>query len=562
MLGEIQNHEIPKNVRNIATERRIDPARIFKVLEDALLKSLVCVYGKARLAVEINHDSGVISIMECRKIVPDEEYDENHDFFYEPNNDETKEESSINDISANNSNYIISDEEEKPYHYRTISFSEAKKINQEVKIGSMINLDIPNAWNNFKKTKNLIKIFNKDFMQHLTVLIREQEYNHFITKQGTMINAVVKRLTRDGYILIYDNYEILLPSKSDLQNTHNEKDKKINYLNSETILNERFGIEDSINVYIKSVVNNTFVRYQVLASRTHPMLLAELLKQNVPEIRDEEIIINKIVRIPGLRAKVVVHSIDKNLDPVGACIGIRGARIKAISQELKGEKIDVIEYSSNIDDLVKNAIYPVKPLRISIDDDEKKIFITVADKDLSNAIGKQGVNTKLLSSLINSRIIMISESVDATQKLNDFKKSVEEFKNSLDVDEIIAQLLVVAGFKSIHSVIKCEKSQLMKIEHFNEELIDELRNRAKEFLDEERNKKIEGIEQNYLDCVNKYDDTMTLLIKLIDNNIKSLQDLADLDIYELMEIINDDILNESTLSEMIIDARKKINEIE
>ena len=253
--------------------------------------------------------------------------------------------------------------------------------------------------------------------------------------------------------------------------------------------------------------------------------------------------------------------LDKNLDPVGACIGIRGARIKAISQELRGEKIDVIEYSSNVDDLIKNAIYPVKPLRISIDDEEKKIFVTVADKDLSNAIGKQGVNTKLLSSLINSRIIMVSESVDATKKLNDFKKSVEEFKNNLDVDEIIAQLLVVAGFKSIDALIKCEKSELMKIEHFNEELIDELRNRAQEFLDEERNKKIQNIEQNYLDCVNKYDDTMILLIKLIDNNIKSLQDLADLDIYELMEIINDNSFNESTLSEMIIDARKKINEI-
>ncbi len=138
MLGEIQNHEIPKNVRNIATERKIDPSRIFKILEDALLKSLVCVYGKARLAVEINHDSGAIFIMECRKVVPDEEYDEDHNLFYE------EDEDCEGNIDADGS------AEMKPYHYRTINLTEAKKINKDISVGDMININIPNAWTSHK----------------------------------------------------------------------------------------------------------------------------------------------------------------------------------------------------------------------------------------------------------------------------------------------------------------------------------------------------------------------------------------------------------------------------
>jgi N utilization substance protein A len=395
------------------------------------------------------------------------------------------------------------------------------------------------------------------------VLIREQEYSHFIKKQGTLITAVVRRFSRDGYILSYDNYEFLLPSNPNISSDKSSAKDKLDlksHFRSETILGERFGTDDNVNVYIKSVVNEPNTKYQVIASRTHPSFLEELLKQNVPEIRDERILINKIVRIPGLRAKVVVHSTDKNLDPVGACIGIRGARIKAISQELCGEKIDVIEYSDSLEIMVQNAIKPVKPIRVNADNDNKKIIVVVSNKDLSNAIGKRGVNTKLLSSMMNYKIVMLSEEVDDAEKKTEFVRLVSEFEKALDVEEIIAQLLVVAGYKSVQAIATSENNDLMKIEHFNEELVEELKSRANSYLESIETSKIMTVEKSYADFVNSFTEDKSLLLILIDNNIKTFQDLADLDIYELSDILqsSNSYYSEEVLSDILVKARKTI----
>jgi N utilization substance protein A len=552
MLNEFQNHEIPKNIRNIAAERKINSEKIFAAMEDAIEKSLVSAYGNAKVSVEINHDSGVINIFELHKVVADEEYDEKHTILYEEEEDTDDE----------NFHYSYKDSEEiiekpkKMIHYRAMRLSEAKRIDPMVKVGNIIPMIIDNAWINLSKSKDLIKTFNRNFSKQINILSREQKYEFFLKKQGTIVSATVKRFAKEGYILIYDNSEILLPAEMNFGKI--EVEEKIGRgLRSEVINKERFSLDETIQVYIKSVSDDKFAKYQVIASRTHPGFLAELLKQTVPEIRDEQIIIKNIERIPGIKAKVIVHSMDKNLDPVGSCVGVKGVRIKSISEELKGEKIDIVEDSSDVIEFIKNSMRPVKPLRIMIDEEEQKITIAVQDQDLSSAIGKFGCNTKLLSRLLKMKVAMVSDTVDTEQKLNEFRKIVEEFKVALDVEEIIAQLLVSGGYKSLKALAKSEIQDLMKIEYFDEELAQEIKNRAMEYINEIYKEKIKDIDQEYVNFISSYVDEDDFLIKLIDSNIKTLNDFADLDVDEVFEIVGKCGIDEEEIGNIIISARKK-----
>ena len=561
MLGEIQNHEIPKNVRTIAADRKINPSRIFSALEDAILKALVCIYGKAKLVVEINTDSGIITISESCKVVPDSEYDKNADILYEEESEILKE---IKEPYQRGCQILGIEEDAKPFHYRTISLTEARKIDSKAIEGSIVNIQIVNAWNDITKTKNFIKIFSKDFSQKLTSLTREQEYSHFIKKEGTLITGVVQRFSHDGYILMHDNYEILLPSTpfNGIATKPVANDEKKSYFRSETILSERFGIGTTVNVFVKSVSKDPKAKYQVITSRTHPLFLSELLRQNVPEVRDQQILINKIVRIPGLRAKIVVHSTDKNVDPTGACIGMRGARIKSISQELCGEKIDIIEFSESTEVMIQSAIRPVTLVETIIDHARKRITVVVPDKDVSSAVGKRGVNTKLLGEMLRYNIIVSGEESRNISKKEEFVRSTTEIEKALDVEEIIAQLLVSAGRKSIEDIAHADESALMKIEYFDEDLAKELKNRAIMHLESIRMQKLEGLGPVYLDLVQKFDKNNYLMVTLIDSNVKTIEELADLDIDELLDIIRDESYTEEVLSEMLIRARKIVNEID
>ena len=552
MLNEFQNHEIPKNIRNIASERKIDSEKIFTAMEEAIVKSLVAAYGDAKVSVNINHDSGVINIFELHKVVSDEDYKYKHEILYEEEEDNDDE----------NFQYLHRNDEgdvEKPkktIHYRAMQLSDARKIDSMVKVGNIIPMIIDNAWMNLRKSKDLIKTFNRNFARRINILSREQKYDFFLKRQGTLISATVKRFAKEGYILIYDNSEILLPS--DMNFEENKIEEKFGrVLRSETINKERFSLDESIQVYIKSVSDDKFAKYQVLASRTHPLFLSELLKQAVPEIRDEQIIIKNIERIPGIKAKVVVHSMDKNLDPVGSCVGVKGVRIKSISEELRGERIDIVEDSSDMIEFIKNAMRPVKPLRIIIDEDEQKITIAVQDQDLSSAIGKFGCNTKLLSRLLKMRVAMVSDTVDTEQKLNEFRKCVEEFKIALDVEEIIAQLLVSSGYKSLKAIAKSEISSLMKIEYFDEGLAEEIKNRALEYIEGVYKKKTKDIDQDYINFIRLYIDDDDFVLKLTDSEIKTLSDFADLAVDEVFDIIGKYEISEEEIGDIIIAARKK-----
>ncbi len=563
MLNEFQNHDIPKNIRIIASEKKIDSERIFSAMEDALVKSMVCAYGNAKVSVSIDHDSGAITIFELHKAVADADYDENHTILYEEEDDEESD------------SYFGHHEEEvekpkKTVHYRAMPLKKAKEIDHNAKVGSILPIVIEGAWSNIGKSKNLIKIFNRNFARQLDVLMREQRYEFFLEKQGTIIAATVKRFAKEGYILMYDNNEILLPSEINFQQNNDENQKiQTSALRSETIKNERFSkliskvkVENTINVFIKSVSDNKFAKYQVIASRTHPLFLAELLKKNVPEIRDEQIIIKNIERMPGLKAKVLVHSTDKSIDAVGACVGVRGVRIKSISEELNGERIDIIEDSDDILELIKNSMHPVKPLRIMIDEDEEKVKIAVMDQDLSSAIGKLGCNTKLLSRLLKMKVMMVSDTQDTTEKLNDFKKCVDEFKDALDVEEIIAQLLVSAGYKSLKSIANGDVANLMKVEYFDEELAQEIQSRAIEYIENQYKEKTKDIDKNYIDFLRSYIDDDNFVIKLIDGNIKNLNDFADLATDEVFDIVGSQNISEEMMGDIIIAARKKVGLID
>lgn len=559
MLNELQNHEIPKNIRNIATERKIDSDRVFSVMEEALVKSLVSAYGNAKVSVTINHDSGAINIFELHKVVADEDYNPKNTVLYEEEDDDEDEEG-FHYFHRPDEGAV--EKKKKVVHYRAMKLNDARKIDPMTRVGNVIPVVIENAWANLGKSKDLIKIFNRNFAKRINVLTREQKYEFFLKRQDTMIVATVKRFAKEGYILIYDNSEVLLPSSMNFDNDNNTEIKYGKGLKPETIGNERFSLDETIQVYIKSVSNDKFAKYQVIASRTHPMFLAELLKQSVPEIRDGQIIIKNIERIPGVKAKVVVHSTDKNIDPVGSCVGVRGIRIKSISEELKGERIDIVEDSDDIIEFIKNAMRPIKPLRVMIDDEEQKITIAVMDQDLSSAIGKFGCNTKLLSRLLKMRVAMVSDTVDTEQKLNEFKKLVEEFKIALDVEEIIAQLLVSGGYKSLKAIAKSDTSALMKIEYFDEELAKEIKNRSLEYIENMYKEKTKDVDKDYIDFIRSYVDDDDFMLKLIDGEIRTLSDFADLAVDEVFDIIGRYDITDDEVSEMVIAARKKIGLID
>jgi N utilization substance protein A len=552
MLNELQNHEIPKNIRNIAAERKIDSEKIFAAMEDSIAKSLVAAYGNAKVSVSINHDSGIINIFELHKVIADEEYGESQTILYEEEEDEDNEDFQY--LHRNDNEIPV--KPKKVVHYRAMKLSDARKIDAMTRVGDIIPMVIENAWVNLSKSKDLIRTFNRNFSRQVNVLTREQKYDFFLKRVGTIVSATVKRFAKEGYILIYDNSEILLPS--DMNFEGNRVEEKLGRgLRSETIGKERFSLDETIQVYIKSVSDDKFAKYQVIASRTHPMFLAELLKQTVPEIRDEQIIIKNIERMPGVKAKVVVHSMDKNLDSVGSCVGVRGVRIKSISEELKGERIDIIEDSNDIIEFVKNAMRPVKPLRIMIDEEEQKITIAVPDQDISSAIGKFGSNTKLLSRLLKMKVAMVSDTVDTEEKLNEFRKLVEDFKIALDVEEIIAQLLVSSGFKSLKAVASSEVSTLMKIEYFDEELAEEIKNRAIEYAEGIYKEKTKDVDQEYINFIRSYVDEDDFVLKLINGGVKTLNDFADLSVDEVFDVIGKHDMDEDEMGEMIIAARKK-----
>ncbi len=325
----------------------------------------------------------------------------------------------------------------------------------------------------------------------------------------------------------------------------------------EIIPRENLRRGDRVKSYLYNVSQDT-KGPQIFLSRTHPQFLANLFTQEVPEISDGIIEIKSVARDPGSRAKIAVYSSDKTIDPVGACVGMRGSRVQAVVTELQGEKIDIVTWSEDKATYIVNALAPAQISKVIFEEDSDKIKVIIPEDQLSLAIGRKGQNVRLASILTNCEIDIIDEKDEKNKRNEEIKKLSEIFMKELDVDEVIAHLLATEGFTSINDIAESNDTDFKAIEGFDENLIKDIKERAKQTLvkelgELEKKKK----ELNISDDIQKIKKfTIYDLIKLGENNIKTLNDLADLSSDELLDLLDAKNIKKVDADEIIMKSRE------
>lgn len=420
---------------------------------------------------------------------------------------------------------------------QTIPLAKARLIRPDVNIGEEITEDL--SWVGLLSVSRGVAREAYDTIKKCVreaVLERQyQQYKNFLYQ---IVMGTVTRIEHGNVIINIGNAEACLPMNN-------------------LIPGEVFRKKDHVKACISNVRQSN-TGYQVFLSRIHKELISELFKQEIPEIQDNVIIIKAVARDPGSRAKVAVHCLDKNIDPIGACIGIKGIRIQAIMQELRGEKIDIVLYSANLANFVINTVKTHEVIRVTIDEESHSIELVVPDNQLSMVIGKRGQNIRLISELIGWKINVKSEKEDTEQRMLDFNNATTLLMQALNLEEIIGQVLVTEGFTSIESIANAAVSNLSSIDVFEDTIAAELIKRAQEYLENKQTalmKKVHelGIKTKLL---NFNGLTIEQVVKLGEDKIKSIADLADLSKYELQEILPD--LSDSIADTVIIKARQQV----
>ena len=417
-----------------------------------------------------------------------------------------------------------------------ILLEQAKKHDAEASIGSQIHIELP-AVSFGRVTANMAR-------QVIYTRVREAEkkrqFNDYKDKVGEVLSGIVKRIEFGNIIVDLGKAEGFL-----------RKD--------ELIPRENFKNGDRIRAYffdIKEEVKG----HQISLSRTHPQFMAKLFVQEVPEIYEGQIEIMSVARDPGSRGKSTVRANDKSIDPVGACVGMRGSRVQAIVNELQGEKIDIVNWSEVQSRYVMNALAPAEVAKVNEFPGSNKVEVVLPEDQLSIAIGRRGQNVKLASILTGLEIDILTEKEDTERRQAEFKTVTELFAEKLDLEDMIAQLLVVEGYNSVEKINNANVADIQKIEGFDEELAIEIHSRASQYVENEKlnlQKLIdESAVEEYLKTIDEFDNKILKI--LIDEKIMTRQDLADLSTDEL--IGKDGILyrqiDKAVAEKIIMDARE------
>ncbi|GBR47046.1 transcription termination factor NusA [Neokomagataea thailandica] len=366
---------------------------------------------------------------------------------------------------------------------------------------------------------------------------RKRQYDEFKDRVGEVVNGTVKRTEYGNLMVEIGSTEALLRR-------------------DELIPREAFRNSERVRAYIYDVRDETRGP-QIFLSRTHPAFLAKLFAQEVPEIYDGIIEIKAVARDPGSRAKMAVISRDAAIDPVGACVGMRGSRVQAVVAELQGEKIDIIPWSPEAATFVVNALAPAEVSKVVMDEEAGRVEVVVPDEQLSLAIGRRGQNVRLASQLTRWDIDILTEAEESERRQEEFRKRTNLFVESLDVDDVIAGLLVTEGYHTIEELAYAEPADLHDIEGFDESVAEELMDRANDYLaskeqalDDKR--KALGVTDQVVD-LGVF--TNQMLVTLGEKGVKTLDDLGDLAGDELVEILGGDSMDEETANEVIMAAR-------
>ncbi len=366
---------------------------------------------------------------------------------------------------------------------------------------------------------------------------RKKQYDEFKDRVGEVINGVVKRTEYGNLMVEVGRAEALLRR-------------------DELIPRESFRNGDRVRAYIYDVREEPRGP-QIFLSRTHPGFLAKLFAQEVPEIYDGIIEIKAVSRDPGSRAKMAVISRDASIDPVGACVGMRGSRVQAVVQELQGEKIDIIPWSPQAATFVVNALAPAEVTKVVIDEEAGRVEVVVPDEQLSLAIGRRGQNVRLASQLTRWDIDILTEAEESERRQEEFRRRSGLFVEALDVDDVIAGLLVTEGFTTVEELAYVDPEELAAIEGFDENIAAELIRRAEQALQVRDNELSEKrIALGVTDEVAAIETfTPAMLVALGEKGVKTLDDLADLASDELIEIVGAEQMDEETANAVIMAAR-------
>ncbi len=344
---------------------------------------------------------------------------------------------------------------------------------------------------------------------------RERQYEEYKDRVGEIINGVVKRVEYGNVVVDLGRGEGVMRR-------------------DQSIPREMFNIGDRIRAYIYDVRRET-KGPQILLSRGHGGFMAKLFAQEVPEVYDGVIEIRAVARDAGSRAKMAVLSNDSSIDPVGACVGMRGSRVQAVVAELQGEKIDIIQWSPDEPTFIVNALAPAEVSKVVLDEEEERVEVVVPDEQLSLAIGRRGQNVRLASQLTGWQIDIMTESQESERRQREFAERTQLFQEALDVDEVIAQLLVTEGFAAVEDIAYVDPMEIADIEGFDEDTAEEIQTRAREYLDKEAaeydSKRRElGVEDGVLDVPGI---TLPMAVALGEGGVKTVEDLADLSTDEL-----------------------------
>jgi transcription termination/antitermination protein NusA len=402
--------------------------------------------------------------------------------------------------------------EEVEDHFKQVSLEDAQKLQKDAKLGDFIVDPLPPI----EFGRIAAQAAKQVIFQKVRDAERERQYEEFKERGGEIITGVVKRVEFGHVVVDLGRAEGVI-----------RRDQQIP--------RELLRVGDRTRSLILNVRRENRGP-QIFLSRAHPDFMKKLFAQEVPEIYDGIIEIKAAARDPGSRAKIGVLSHDSSIDPVGACVGMKGSRVQAVVQELQGEKIDIIPWSEDLATFVVNALQPATVSRVVIDEEEARIEVVVPDDQLSLAIGRRGQNVRLASQLTSSAIDIMTEQDASEKRQREFVERSTMFQEELDVDETLAQLLVAEGFGALEEVAYVEAEELSGIEGFDEELAAELQNRAAEALErreatarEERREL--GVEDSLAEMPYL---TEQMLVTLGKAGIRTLDDLADLATDELV----------------------------
>ncbi len=465
--------ELLQTAEAVAREKMIDPELVIEAMEESLARAAKSRYGaELDIRVSIDRKTGKATFTRVRTVV---------------------------------------EEEELENHSAELTVEQAKQYKEDAAIGDELIDEVPPV----EMGRIAAQSAKQVILQKVREAERDRQYEEFKDRAGTIINGLVKREEYGNVIVDIGRGEAIL--------RRNEK-----------IGREAYRPNDRIRVYIKDVRREPRGP-QIFLSRTDPQFMAELFKMEVPEIYDGIIDIKAVARDPGSRAKIAVISYDNSIDPVGACVGMRGSRVQAVVNELQGEKIDIIPWNEDQPTFLVNALQPAEVSKVVLDEEAERIEVVVPEEQLSLAIGRRGQNVRLASQLTGLDIDIMTEEEESARRQAEFEERTKLFMDTLDLDEFFAQLLVSEGFTSLEEVAYVEVDELLVIDGVDEDTASELQARARDFLEAQNKKALEHArELGAVDSLIDFEGLTPQMVEaLAEDDVKTLEDFATCADWEL-----------------------------